>query len=1010
MGAGGGRQGPAVTVAAPPTLVGRADALAVVTGAADAPPALVVVEGEAGIGKSRLLAEALAARPDRTALMLACPPLRDPFPLGPVITGLHRFRQRVAELELTPLTGALRPLFPDWADRLPPVPASLDSPRATRHRILRALSDLVERLGIEVLALEDAHWADSATLEWLLTLTTGDPQPGDPVRGATGRALVVTYRPTDVPDGSLLPRLTSRSPVGWTQAVVELAPLDVGQTRELVGSMLGAAEVSQELAAFLHRHTDGLPLALEETVRFLRERQDLADAHGRWSRQALAQLRVPPKLRDSVLERVAQLEPDAEAVLRASAVLGEPADETLLATVAGLDPEAGRRGIVRASRAGLLRDAGGGQLAFRHVLDAKAVEEAVPAPERWDLHARAARALRDLRPQPVVRLARHLREANDVEAWCRYAEAAADLAWESGDDHTATATLMDLLGASRDLGASGDGPPGPGSPPGSPPAAHPVARRARLALKLGEAAFFGAVALGELAERVVASLRAVLAGDDLPAPERGEIQVQLGRMLWRVGQGRAAFAAFEAAVPDLAHRPDLAIRAMSNLAVPGVPGWPVQRHLQWLSRAQELADRAGSRSARLALAVNRATTLLLLGRESGWEAIGELPGSATDPQEQRLVASGLMNMAEGSMPWGRYRDTRRLLDRASDFAGKINYQRFAETAQVLEAYLDWYTGAWTGLRQAAAGLATVEAVEASYRLRARQLVALLDLAAGRRAAAEELRLVATEYARWGLAEPEMGLAPAGWGRQQVAGGNFDAVLPVTTPVVELVTAKEVWLWATDLAPVHVAALVGTGRLAPAEELVERFGSGLPDGSAPAPAAALATCRALVAEGRGDLSGAAEWFARAARAWAALPRPYDELLAREGQGRCLVAAGDREAGVAVWSAAEPRLRELGARWDADRIAHQLRQQGVEVTRTWRRGPRGYGDRLSPRELQTVELVARGLTNPEVAATLFLSPKTVEQHVRSAMRKLRVSSRTALAMAAASAGLLSPPPTE
>jgi predicted ATPase len=68
--------------------------------------------------------------------------------------------------------GALRPLFPEWADQLPPVLEALDDARATRHRQFRALTELVERLGVDVLVVEDAHWADAATLELLLTMAT----------------------------------------------------------------------------------------------------------------------------------------------------------------------------------------------------------------------------------------------------------------------------------------------------------------------------------------------------------------------------------------------------------------------------------------------------------------------------------------------------------------------------------------------------------------------------------------------------------------------------------------------------------------------------------------------------------------------------------------------------------------------------------------------------------------------------------------------------------------------
>ncbi|MYU15737.1 LuxR family transcriptional regulator, partial [Streptomyces sp. SID8361] len=172
---------------------------------------------------------------------------------------------------------------------------------------------------------------------------------------------------------------------------------------------------------------------------------------------------------------------------------------------------------------------------------------------------------------------------------------------------------------------------------------------------------------------------------------------------------------------------------------------------------------------------------------------------------------------------------------------------------------------------------------------------------------------------------------------------------------------------------------------------------------PAPAAALATCRAVVADAR-RRDDAAGLFADAAAAWAALPRPYDELLALERRGRCLIATGRQDEALRLLSDIERRLRELGTKRDADRVAQVLREHGTEVVRAWRRGPRGYGNQLSPREVEVAALAARGMTNRQIAGMLYISHRTVGQHLSGAMRKLGVSSRTALAVAASQAGLL------
>jgi DNA-binding CsgD family transcriptional regulator len=284
---------------------------------------------------------------------------------------------------------------------------------------------------------------------------------------------------------------------------------------------------------------------------------------------------------------------------------------------------------------------------------------------------------------------------------------------------------------------------------------------------------------------------------------------------------------------------------------------------------------------------------------------------------------------------------------------------------------------------------------------------LLKLAKGSLRAAEQcLRGVVNDERARGDFEPDSGLpAAAGLGRLYLAEGTADAALAVTEPVIAVVTRKRVWLWVSDIASVHCDALITADRLDEADALVREFAAGIAGRDAPAAAAALVLCRGIVADAHGDSGEAAQLFAEAAHAWASMPRPYDELLSLERHGRCLLAAGEHDRALTVLADTEHRLNEMGARWDADRVAHLLRQQGVKVARTWRRGPRGYGDQLSPRELEVVELVARGMTNGQIADSLFISPKTVAKHVTVSMRKLDVSSRTSLAMAAAEAGLLS-----
>jgi AAA ATPase domain len=322
-----------------PRLVGRERELAALTEALSRAPALVLVEGEAGIGKTRLVQEFLASTVESSArpLVANCLPFRDPYTLGPLVDAVRLAVDWVAGMRLSGLGGALRPLFPEWADDLPPAPEPLDDATASRHRLFRAIAELLGCLDVTVLVLEDAHWADDATLEFLLFL----------ISRAAGHApvpsLVVTYRSEDVPADSLLRRLLSR-PVS-THLRLALDPLDTTETATVVSSMLDGEPLSVGFAEFLRQHTGGIPLVIEESVRLMHDRADLVRRNGEWVRRRPGRIDVPGSVRDAVLERLDRLGPHARAIVQATAVLAEPAREDVAVAVAGLDDDAADLGV-----------------------------------------------------------------------------------------------------------------------------------------------------------------------------------------------------------------------------------------------------------------------------------------------------------------------------------------------------------------------------------------------------------------------------------------------------------------------------------------------------------------------------------------------------------------------------------------------------------------------------------------------------------------------------------------
>ncbi|WP_228033991.1 hypothetical protein [Streptomyces spongiae] len=280
--------------------------------------------------------------------------------------------------------------------------------------------------------------------------------------------------------------------------------------------------------------------------------------------------------------------------------------------------------------------------------------------------------------------------------------------------------------------------------------------------------------------------------------------------------------------------------------------------------------------------------------------------------ERRQIARGLINLGHMAITWGLYEQAEQFLADAVEEIHATGYQRLLGIARSTQARLEWYVGAWSGLADKVTAAAESAASLHEARIEASGILALLDLAEGRRGASgRRMRDLLDEPAGAAWRMP-WSSPPRPWAARP-CDGAVDEALDVTADLVATIARKGLWLWATDVLPVRVEALLAVGADAEVDSLLGQFAVWLDEVDAPTPTAALATCRAVVAEARrsGD---AAELFAHAAAAWAALPRPYDELLALERRGRCLIVMGRQDEALRLLSDTERRLRELGAKRD------------------------------------------------------------------------------------------------
>jgi ATP/maltotriose-dependent transcriptional regulator MalT len=382
-------------------LIGRDRELAALAGALgrarDGAACALVVEGEPGIGKSRLLAE-LAARAEGEGFRVA------------------GARASEAELDLpyAALTEALDPVLRDrrveglgledpgaLAGFLAPLRALAEPQPADGHRVHRALRDLLAALAAGaplLLWLDDAHWLDPASAAALAALLRRLPA-GAVLVAAAARA------------GQAPAPVAAAAAAALREGTLERlapAPLDEAQAAALVGP---AAEA-------IYADSGGNPFYLEQ----------LARAHGAGATVHLDG--VPDRVAGALASELDAVSPGARVLLDAAAVAGDPFDPELAAAVAELDDGAATAAVDELVAGTLIRPASvPGRFAFRHPVVRRAVYDVAPAGWRVAAHGRAAAALAARGAGPVAR-ARHIEHAarpGDEEAIALLGEAAAEL-------------------------------------------------------------------------------------------------------------------------------------------------------------------------------------------------------------------------------------------------------------------------------------------------------------------------------------------------------------------------------------------------------------------------------------------------------------------------------------------------------------------------------------------------------------------------------------------------------
>ncbi|MDQ4142482.1 MAG: AAA family ATPase [Actinomycetota bacterium] len=384
---------------------------------------ILEIVGEPGIGKTRLVAECVARAEGRKLLALSAraSEFERDVPFGPVVDGLDDYLASLAPRRLEHLgadcLSALAPVFPAvarWAGEARPVL------QAERHRIHSAIRALLQQLGSHqplVLALDDLHWVDVATIELLAFLLR---------RGWSAPVLlVVSFRPAQAPP-SLVRALDE---VDRRDAVerMELASLSPEEGAELVRQVGARPGVE----AALYREAGGNPFYLEELARA--GAQPLARA----TTETALGGEVPRAVAAALQQELVGLAPRGRTLLEGAAVAGDPFEFDLAAEIAQMPEESALESLDDLLERRLIGPTDvPRRFRFRHPIVRRAVYESSGPGWRLGGHARAAEALKR-RDSPVATRAHH------VEASARRGdESAVALLSSAADDVAARAPAI----------------------------------------------------------------------------------------------------------------------------------------------------------------------------------------------------------------------------------------------------------------------------------------------------------------------------------------------------------------------------------------------------------------------------------------------------------------------------------------------------------------------------------------------------------------------------------------
>lgn len=419
---------------------------------------IVTIGGDAGVGKSRLVSETKAIAGARGLRILQgnCFEYDHSLPYGPILDLLRERFSRCTSPELHAYLGSTAPeivkLLPELANLLQDIePSPALEPEQEKRRLFSTLVQLFDQLiGNQptLIVLEDLHWSDDTTLEFLLRLTYQIAH--------SSFLLLLTFRTGEqaAPLSLFLAELNRRRvAMGWV-----LSPLTPTETGEMVQAIFDFRRPAQpEFLNAIHQLTEGNPFFIEEVLKDLVASEGIHYEGGIWIDKPVEELQIPGSILDAVQRRFQLLDAPARSLLSMAAVAGRRFDFSLLQQLTSLNEEELLRELRELIAAQLVVEESEERFVFRHDLTRRAVYSQLLVRERRTLHRRVAKIMEE-GPQEgdsrLEELAYHSFQAADWEKALNYCQLAGEKALSLFSPGTALTHFNRAMEAARQLAVS----------------------------------------------------------------------------------------------------------------------------------------------------------------------------------------------------------------------------------------------------------------------------------------------------------------------------------------------------------------------------------------------------------------------------------------------------------------------------------------------------------------------------------------------------------------------------